>query len=318
MQVNRTSTAQNYKKQPNFKGLATVGEKIAQQGSLIGKFAKGAEYNGVSMGLPSLLGLLYGATIVPRFVQATDKHERREVLTRDLLSITAILFLEKSLSKGFSIYNAAKSGFALNLKAKASEGRTGIKKFFNDINPLKGVSILSTKELVAKYSNLEGNKNGIGDFVDFIKNQGGDLKKVFSYDGKVKGHVEKIIGKSIKEASGEEIELGLKNAKKSNPALKAIYTEFKSTNNKFVKQAKLMNSTFAFISMCLLVPGFMIWIQRFNEKMTKKAVAKELAAKSITAESQKPQSGVNQSLKTAYNSSSESQKQVYADFLNKK
>jgi len=330
MQINKTSATQNFtnQTQPSFKGLSGLGKKVASDKSWLKGFAKNAEYNGISMGLPSLLLLLYGATIVPRFAQAHDKHERREVLTRDFLSITAILFLEKALSKGFSVLNSVKSGFALNFKPKAAEGTTGFKKFLHYINPVKGATVLSSKELVSKYSNLEGNKNGIADFIDFIKQQGGNLKKVFAFDEKVKGHVEKLLGKTIKDATAEEIEHGLKNAKKSDASLKGIYDAFRGNSNKFVQKAKLMNSTFAFVSMCLLVPGFMIWIQRFNAKVTKKAVAKELEAKKAQEAANKTTTPVatevpviviaSKVMKTAQNSSSASQRQAYADFLGQK
>lgn len=333
MQVNKTTINQNYKNQTQlaFKGLAGLGKQIVNN-KYLNKFAEGAEYNGVTMKLPSMLVLLYGATIGPRFFQATDKHERREVLTRDFLSITSILFLERALSKGFSLLNEKKSGFALGIKPEIKEGTSKLKQILKLINPLKGTSVLSSGEIVKRYSNLENNKNGISDFVDFIKKQGGDLKKVFSFDEKVKGHVENLLGKGLKEATAEEIELGLKNAKKSNPAMKAIYEAFKEGSNKFVKKAKFQNSLFSFISMCVLVPGFMIWIQKFNEKVTKKAVAKELKEKQAQEAANKTTAAATttpaataapavttytNTMKTAQNSSTETQKQAFAEFLGK-
>ena len=58
-----------------------------------------------------------------------------------------------------------------------------------------------------------------------------------------------------------------------------IYTVFSSKENKFVNRAKTYNSAFGFASTLILVPAFMMWLARYCERMTKRAVEKENAAK---------------------------------------
>ena len=58
-------------------------------------------------------------------------------------------------------------------------------------------------------------------------------------------------------------------------AVKTIYKAFESTDNKFVRIAKTLNSSFEFASIIFLVPAFMIWLARFCDRMTKNDRAKE-------------------------------------------
>ena len=85
-------------------------------------------------------------------------------------------------------------------------------------------------------------------------------------------------GKSLKDATLEEIHEAFKKAKGSD-ALERIYEIFSSDSNKFINRAKTLNSAFGFASTLILVPAFMMWLARYCEKMTKKAVEKEMAAK---------------------------------------
>lgn len=283
MQVNNLLNKNNanitLKGQPSFSGTASIGKKILSS-QAFKKFSDKAEYDSFSMSLASMMVVLYGATIIPRYLQATDKHDRREILTRDFISITSILFASKMLSRGFSKVFSKVSGFALQNKPKLHN------KLANRIaNYVKkdGVDVLSSQELTLKYSKLENYKNGISDFFKFVKEQGGDIRKVLSYKkGGVKKDAEIIVGKDLKSATVEEVEKSFAAAKtskdlKMKTALANVYKGFEDTKNSFVNKAKTMNSAFDFASTILLVPGFMIWLEKFNEKMTKKAIAKDLA-----------------------------------------
>ena len=64
-------------------------------------------------------------------------------------------------------------------------------------------------------------------------------------------------GKSIKDATLEEIHEAFKKAKGSE-ALEKIYGVFNSKENKFINRAKTFNSAFGFASTIILVPAFMI------------------------------------------------------------
>ena len=87
-------------------------------------------------------------------------------------------------------------------------------------------------------------------------------------------------------------------------------TIFKSADNKFINRAKTFNSAFGFASTLVLVPAFMMWLARYCENMTKKAIAKEQAQKA-TPEPAAPQVSVPQSQVIATN------KPTMAGFLNK-
>ncbi len=280
MNVNKLNNVNNnIKTQPSFNGTAGLGKRILSN-SLLKKFSDKAEYDKFSMSLGSMMVVLYGATIVPRYIQATDKHDRREILTRDLLSITSILFASKMLSRGFSKIFSKTSGFALQNKPLLHNKLT---ERIANYTKKDGVDVLNSQELTLKYSKLENYQNGISDFFKFVKEQGGDIRKILSYKkGGVKADAEIIVGKNLKSATIEEVEESFNAAKTSKDAkiktaLANVYKGFEDTKNPFVNKAKTMNSAFDFASTILLVPGFMIWLEKFNEKMTKKAIAKDLA-----------------------------------------
>lgn len=268
MKPNKISNAQ-----PSF-GSAALGKKILSSNPLK-KFAQKIEYDGFTMSMPVTLAMLYGATVVPRYLQAYDKHDKREILTRDLLSITAILFFAKSIHKAITKVSSMVSGFALSVKPQNHTG--ALKKFWNNINPVGGTSILNNTQIAAKYSKLGDYKDGLAGFANFIKEQSGDLKKVLAFDKKIEKTaddvIKKVLGKSLKNSSTDEIIDVFKKADKKD--LQPIYDVFEAPDNAFVKKAKKANALFGFISTFVAVPAFMIWLQKFNEKMTKKIVGEE-------------------------------------------
>ena len=60
--------------------------------------------------------------------------------------------------------------------------------------------------------------------------------------------------------------------------MREIYNIF-GAKNKFINIAKSCNSTIGAFATLVLTPMFMIWIARYCERMTKKRVAEEQAAK---------------------------------------
>lgn len=279
MNINKVNNFNAGIKQQSFGSLAGMGKKIISS-SAIKKASDAFEYNDFSMSVPTMMLVLYGFTIPPRYINATDKHDRREILTRDVTSITAILFFSNALSRVFSKAFAKGSGFVLNNTPLNHKKSNVFQKAWNYLTPFagEGIDVLNSQELISKYSNLKGYKNSIQDFFHFIHNQGGDVSKVLSYDKTVKENADKILGKDVKKASFKEITGAFEKAK-GTKALENIYNIFEKADNKYVRKAKTMNSLFSFLSIVLLVPGFMIWLEKFNEKMTKKLVAKEQAEK---------------------------------------
>lgn len=261
-------------------GMASVNEAVGKKvikGGAFKKVSDTFEFDGASMSVPAMLTLLFGFCLPPRYRNAKDEHDRREIVVRDIASFTAILFGAKALSRVFSVAFAKMSGLALNIKPE--DHKDGfLYKVKNYVTAGEGVNVLSSAEIVTKYSNIDGYKDGINGFFDFLKANGGDPKKVLAMDKTVKEHAEKILGKTLKDSSLEDIEKAFKIAREQDSSsLKEIYKVFSNTDNKFVRQAKTMNSAFAFASIILLVPAFMIWLARYCERMTKENKAKERA-----------------------------------------
>ena len=68
MKINNNVTP--LKKQPSF-GNAALGKKMFSSNAF-NKIAKNLEYDNFTMSFPVTLGLLYGATVLPRYIQAYD------------------------------------------------------------------------------------------------------------------------------------------------------------------------------------------------------------------------------------------------------
>lgn len=255
---------------------SSIGKAAVKEGRL-SKLLSNFEFNGASMSVPAMLTLLFGFCLPPRYMNAKSDKERKEILVRDISSFTAILFGAKALSRAFSTGFAKLSGFALNIKPE-SHDKNVLHKIKNYFTAGHGIEVLSSEQIVTKYSNINEYKEGINGFLKFINENGGDAKKVLKLDKTVSEQTEKIIkdfnGKSLQDATMEEIHKAFEKAKGSD-ALEKIYTVFSAKDNKFVTRAKTFNSAFGFASTIVLVPAFMMWLARYCEKMTKKAVEKE-------------------------------------------
>ncbi len=257
-----------------------LGQEAAKNNS-IGKILKIFEFNGASMSVPAMLTLLFGFCLPPRYVNAKSDKEKKEILVRDITSFTAILFGAKALSRGFSNIFAKVSGLALNVKPQ-NHNKNLFNKIKNYFTAGSGIEVLSSEQIVSKYSNISNYKDGIKGFFQFLEENGGNVKKVLKIDKTVKENAEKILkqfkNKSLTEANLEDIKDAFEKAK-GTEALENIYSVFSSKDNKFINRAKTFNSAFGFASTLVLVPAFMMWLARYCEKMTKNAIEKENAEK---------------------------------------
>lgn len=292
-------------------GLASMAGKTAMKDGGISKVLKIFEFNGASMSVPAMLTLLFGFCLPPRYINAKSDKERKEILVRDISSFTAILFGAKALSRGFSDVFANASGFALNIKPE-NHNKNFFNKLKNYFTAGSGVNVLSSEQIISKYSNVQEYKNGINGFFNFLEENGGNVKKVLlNVDKTVKENAEEIMknfnGKSIKDATMEEIHKAFEKAKGSD-ALEKIYTVFSTKDNKFVNRAKTMNSAFGFASTLILVPAFMMWLARYCENMTKKAIAKEKEQK-VAATAVKTQTKTEEVSNQSQNTSTQTNSQ---------
>lgn len=275
-----------------FKGnfASGIGSNAVKDGFL-GKLFNKFEFNGASMSVPGMLTLLFGFCLPPRYINAKSDKEKKEIVVRDVSSFTAILFAAKAMARGFSDAFAKISGLALNVKPE-DHNKSILHKVKNYFTAGAGIDVLTSEQIVSKYSNIEDYKEGINGFFNFLEENGGDVKKVLNIDKNVKTQAEKIMtdfggGKSLKDATLEEIHTAFKKAKGSD-ALENIYTVFKSKDNRFINRAKTFNSAFGFASTLVLVPMFMMWLARYCESMTKKAIAKEKEQKALATATTEP------------------------------
>ncbi len=264
------------KTQPSFQGKEKIFSKtgdIVMNSSWLKKISDKFEFNGPSMSVPAMLTLLFGFCLPPRYIQAQDKYDKEEILVRDISSFTAILFAAKALARGFSDGFAKLSGLALNTKPE--DHKKSIWHRLRDyLTPASGVNVLSSEEIISKYTNIDKYPGGINGFFEFLEKNGGNIKKVLMLDKDVRKNAEKIVGQDLKKADIGDIKAAFQNIKDTD-ALENIYKVFRNKNNKFINYAKTMNSTFGAISTLALVPLFMIWLARTCERMTKNRIAKE-------------------------------------------
>lgn len=285
---NANDTAQNTDNKPaeekkqgkdtSFQGrekfLSKTGDTVMNS-NWLKKFSDKFEFNGPAMSVPAMLTLLFGFCLPPRYIQAQDKYDKAEIAVRDISSFAAILFAAKALARGFSDGFAKLSGLALNTKPE-DHNKSFLHKLKNYFTPASGVNVLSSEEIISKYTNIDKYPGGINGFFEFLEKNGGNIKKTLLLDKKVKANAEKILGKNLKDATIDEIKAAFKNVK-DGEALENIYKVFRNKGNKFINYAKTMNSSFGFLSTLVLVPAFMIWLARTCERMTKNKIEKEKA-----------------------------------------
>lgn len=303
-----------------FKGnfASGIGSNAVKDGFL-GKLFNKFEFNGASMSVPGMLTLLFGFCLPPRYINAKSDKEKKEIVVRDVSSFTAILFAAKAMARGFSDAFAKISGLALNVKPE-DHNKSILHKVKNYFTAGAGIDVLTSEQITSKYSNIEDYKEGINGFFNFLEENGGDVKKVLNIDKNVKTQAEKIMtdfggGKSLKDATLEEIHTAFKKAKGSD-ALENIYTVFKSKDNRFINRAKTFNSAFGFASTLVLVPMFMMWLARYCESMTKKAIAKEKEQKALATATTEP-APVQQNSKAVATTVTSAKQPTMAGFLDK-
>jgi len=279
---NTTLTKKNEtkdKSKPSFGSSAGFVNKLTGSG-VVGKVAQAIEFEGLNVSFPLLLGIMGFGILLPRTRQAKDKYDREEILRRDLVTCATMCFAEKELRKGFSKLNETKSGLVLAAKGEGFKNKNIARKIFEYLRPIKGVQVLSTEQIVSKYSGIDKYKNGIKGFCEFIEGQGGNLGKVFSVTEESKNIVQNLLskeGKDIATADNSVIKETLAKAIDSDD-VKKLTDLFKDKNNAWVQKAKTLNARFTALSVLVLVPvflGFMLpWI---NEKATKKRISEENA-----------------------------------------
>ena len=281
---NTEKKATKDKSNPSFGSAATITNTLTNTKGIIGKIAQTIEFEGCNVSFPLLLGIMGFGILIPRTLQAKDKYDREEILRRDLVTCATMCFAEKELRKGFSKLNEAKSGLVLAAKDKGFKQQSFAKKLFDYLRPIKGVQVLSTEQIISKYSGVDKYKDGIKGFCEFIEGQGGNLGKVFSVTDEAKNIVQKLLakeGKDIATADNTTIKDTLTKAIDSDD-VKKLTDLFRDKNNPWVQKAKTLNARFTALSVLVLVPVFLgFLLPAINERATKKRIREEENQKNL-------------------------------------
>lgn len=257
--------------------LSKTGEKVFNS-----KHAKNIsdifELDGPIISGAAMPVLLYGFCIPPRLQHAQDKYDYGEIIVRDMTAFTALLFGAKALARGFSDGFTKLTGLALN--KRTMEGRNIFQKIGDYLNPNDGNHhVLTSKQLNSKYTNLQDYKGEVNGFIEFIEQSGGNIKKAFAQDKNVKETIEQILkefnGKSFKDATVADVKEALKIANENKTDLMKKFYKLFEGDNGLLRKAKTCNSAFGFLSTIVLVPGLIIWLTDFCEKMTERRQRKE-------------------------------------------
>ncbi len=265
------------------------------------KVGKAFEFDKFNFSHYGLMAICYGAVILPRYFQSRDPDEKREVIVRDVITVTAIIFARRSLQNVFSKVCSNVTGFALHTKPKNHNGF--YQKAYNYLRPHKGINILSSEQIASKYGNIHEYKNGIVDFCEFISKNDGDVKKVLSYDKNIKKNVIDLYktwsspnkNGNFDEATSRELVLMLKDKNKmgkdQNKYIKNIENILSNPNeNSLVHHAKVLNSSFDFVTTFGLVPLMLgYFIPKFNENVTKKNRLKNKNSQDVITQATKAQ-----------------------------
>ena len=260
---------------PVQKAMAEIGSGVRKPGRL-NDFSQLMEFEGTSLSMPAMLALMFGFCLPPRLVNAQSQTDRKEILFRDVTSFISILFGAKAITKISSDVFAKQSGLALNTKP-ADHNQNILKKAWHYIYPSGGVNVLDSETLVANYSKVHEFKNGINDMFKFVNENGGNVGKMLTIDPEICENATKILGKKPNASMNiKDIQNAFKTAKKENTKeYQKIIEILSNPNNKLVKRAKTLNSSFGFASTVLLIPAFMMWISKHCEKMTKQRIAEQ-------------------------------------------
>ena len=227
-------------KQVSFGGASSALEKAGSWvigNSKLKNISDIFELNGPIIQGNAMAVLLYGACIPPRLVHAQDKYDYGEILVRDMTAFTALLFGAKALARLFSDGFTKLTGLALN--SKDMKDRSTLQKVWDYLNPSDARhSILSSKELDSKYTHIDKFKGGIDGFIEFIEKSGGNIRKAFANDSKVKEAINNILkdsGKTFEKATVVDIKKALHNARVNKDQIESVIDSIEKSNGNIEK-----------------------------------------------------------------------------------
>ncbi len=218
--------------------------------------------------------LAAGGLIVPRVRTAVKRApidedgkknliEVPEILTRDIISTSAVTFGVPILSKAMVNTYEDSSGFVLK-NNKPNEKMSTFKKIIDTINPLSSIEPFNNKDLKDIYGNIDS-KAKLTNFAQFIDEKGGNLAKIFkslkngkeSFAGTI-GDFDSIANANLsrKESNAKIMEV-ITNNFDDNAVKKLMEPAKKGKPNGMFIKARNLNSLPKFINTIVLVPVFL-------------------------------------------------------------
>ncbi len=236
-----------------------------------GNVLKQLQFDGNQLTPLLMTALATGGLIVPRVHTAVkrapmDENGKKnlievpEILTRDIISTTAVTFGVPILSKAMVNTYENASGFVLINKPKKEMSM--VKKILDTINPLSSVEPFSNKDLKSIYGHIE-NKEQLTNFAKYIDERGGNLVKVFKTlkNGKdsfaaTAANFDNLSGLDKKAANSKVIE-AIANHFDDNAVKKLMEPAKPGKINGMLQRARGLNSAPKMLNTLILVPAFL-------------------------------------------------------------
>lgn len=266
------------------------------------KFSELFEYTGHNFTKATFLSLSIFGLLFPRGKRAWDRAkidengkrdmtEINEILLRDTVSSFTVVLAVPTLTKMFINAYEEKLGFVLT--NKASEGKSGFKKFLDIINPFSKLNVLSLADLDAVYGNIDS-KTKLMNFAEFINKNGGDLEKILSKSENTQAifnektfTLDSIKSMSKTEKNNKIIEL-FKKIKATNPKAKhkdiALMMQGTGTikNNKIAQTVRGLCSLPSAVATFLISPILLgVLIPKLTYFNTRNTYKKQLSEESV-------------------------------------
>ena len=296
-QFNNSMLAAQNKKVSFGAGRASVAEAIGnavKNDGFLSRFNKHVEFNdGYDLPYSVFLTVLFGAVLGCRAIFARDKDERREILTRDSITVGTLIFARPPLKKVFAALSKNKTGLALAIKPAGHKDASIFSKVFDYLKPNSGIKVMTSADIVSKY-NVNGYKNGFADVINFIQKEDGNFEKILKKNPKFKESVKKAYDSlnpkvKFEDAKAADFIETFTNGHKATHTkeLDEFYKLMNGKDNPLVKKAKTINSSFDFVTTLIIVPMLLgVALPKLLEKQMKdrrKAAAAQEAQDAMQA-----------------------------------
>lgn len=251
-----------------IQGLAKIGSKIPDKVSDVLEITRTG-----SMKRVTHFSVLATCVLFARYIQARNKDEKREILTRDTGMLLSSVFVVPFLEKLAGIFINRKTGVPVSC---------GDNDFLKNLNPENGIHIESYRQIkewlgvknIKAFDNIKDNFLG---FCEHIKTRGGDLVKCFNILDKNSintlndlahnfGHQKGINNNNILGVIKKAEKSADDNVKQQLEYLKGLFVKENTGENELFKKASHSKSlagaasiAFTAVLLGVVLPKFNIW-----------------------------------------------------------